>query len=143
MKTKKRTRTSRLLINTGLQSGVMGSCASSAVSTASRARGKAVETAGRSFGCRVTGLKPGVNERKYLRIVEAEYISGYKIRLSFNDGMIRVMDFEPFLRKAMNPDTTKYRQLRNFKKFHLHYGDLMWGDFEMIFPIADLHRGEI
>ena len=26
---------------------------------------------------------------------------------------------------------------------HLHYGDLMWGDFEMIFPIADLHRGEI
>ena len=79
----------------------------------------------------------------YLEIVGAEYASGYKIRLSFNDGTKRVMDFEPFLRKAMNPDITKYRQLRNFKKFHLHYGDLMWGDFEMIFPIEDLHRGEI
>lgn len=80
---------------------------------------------------------------KYLEIVQAEYISGYKIRLAFNDGMVRVMDFEPFLRQAMNPDITKYRQLRNFKKFHLHYGDLMWGDFEMIFPIMDLYRGNI
>jgi hypothetical protein len=79
----------------------------------------------------------------YLEIVQAEYVLGYKIRLTFNDEMVRVMDFEPFLRKAMNPDVTKYRQLRNFKKFHLHYGDLMWGDFDMIFPIEDLHRGEI
>jgi hypothetical protein len=80
---------------------------------------------------------------KYLEIVRAEYLSGYKIRLAFNDGMVRVMDFEPFLRKAMNPDITKYRQLRNLKKFHLHYGDLMWGDFEMIFPIMDLYEGNI
>ena len=79
----------------------------------------------------------------YLEITAAKYVSGYKIRLTFNDGTARVMDFEPFLRKAGNPDITKYRQLRHFKKFHLHYGDLMWGDFEMIFPIADLHRGEI
>lgn len=79
----------------------------------------------------------------YLEIVGAEYASGYKIRLAFNDGTKRVMDFGPFLRKAMNPDIAKYRQLRNFKKFHLHYGDLMWEDFEMIFPMEDLHRGEI
>lgn len=79
----------------------------------------------------------------YLEVVGAEYFSDYKIRLSFNDGLVRVMDFEPFLRRAMNPDTTKYRQLRNFKKFHLHEGDLVWGDYEMIFPITDLHRGEI
>ncbi|MSU56651.1 MAG: DUF2442 domain-containing protein [Pedosphaera sp.] len=80
---------------------------------------------------------------KYLEIVQAGYVSGYKIRLTFNDGLVRVMDFEPFLRKALNPDITKYRQFRNFKKFHLHYGDLMWGDFDMIFPITDLHRGNI
>ncbi len=79
----------------------------------------------------------------YLEITEAKYVSGYKIRLTFNDGMVHLMDFEPFLRKAMNPDITKYRQLRNFKKFHLHYGDLMWGNFEMIFPTSDLYRGEI
>ena len=80
---------------------------------------------------------------KYLEIVQAEYVSGYKIRLTFNDRMVRTMDFEPFLRKALNPGITKYRQLRNFKKFHLHYGDLMWGDFDMIFPITDLYHGTI
>jgi hypothetical protein len=80
---------------------------------------------------------------KYLEIVRAGYVSGCKIRLTFNDGMVRVMDFEPFLRKALNPDITKYRQLRNFKKFHLHHGDLMWGDYDMIFPMEDLHRGNI
>ncbi len=80
---------------------------------------------------------------KYLEITEAEYVSGYKIRLTFNDGLVRVMDFEPFLRKARNPDLTQYRQLRKFKSFRLHYGDLMWGDYEMIFPITDLHRGAI
>jgi hypothetical protein len=80
---------------------------------------------------------------KYLEIVQAEYVSGYKIRLTFNDGMVRVMDFEPFLRKSLNPDITKYRQLRNFKKCHLHYGDLMWGDFDMIFPITNLYHGTI
>ena len=80
---------------------------------------------------------------KYLEIVRAEYVSGYKIRLTFNDGTVRVMDFEPFLRKALHPDVTKYRQLRHFKGFHLHYGDLMWGDFDMIFPITDLYHGTI
>lgn len=79
----------------------------------------------------------------YLNITVAEYVSGYKLRLTFNDGVVRVMDFEPFLRKARNPDLTQYRQLRKFKSFRLHYGDLMWGDYEMIFPIMDLYRGEI
>jgi hypothetical protein len=78
-----------------------------------------------------------------LSIREAEYRSGYKLRLVFNDGTTRLMDFEPFLRRAQNPDLSRYRQLRRFKSFHLHYGNLMWGDYEMIFPIMDLYRGEI
>ena len=80
---------------------------------------------------------------QYLEIAEAKYVSGYKVRLVFNDGTERVMDFEPFLRRAQNPDLTQYRQLRKFKSFHLHYGNLMWGDYEMIFPITDLHAGII
>ena len=79
----------------------------------------------------------------YLEITEARYVSGYKIRLKFNDGTERLMDFEPFLREARNPDLAQYRQMRKFKQFRLHYGDLMWGDYEMIFPIKDLYRGEL
>jgi len=79
----------------------------------------------------------------YLEITEAKYLSGYQIRLTFNDGKMRVLDFEPFLRKARNPDLAQYRQMKRFKQFRLHSGDLMWGDYEMIFPITDLYRGEI
>jgi hypothetical protein len=79
----------------------------------------------------------------YLEITDVRYVSGYKLRLTFNDGVEQVVDFEPFLRKAQNPDLTRYRQLRKFKSFQLHHGNLMWGDYEMIFPLMDLYRGEI
>ena len=80
---------------------------------------------------------------QYLEIKKAEYVSGYKIQLTFNDGKIQVVDFGPFLKKARNPDTTDYRDLKKFKMFKVLEGDLVWGDYQMIFPIIDLHRGEI
>ena len=83
------------------------------------------------------------NATQYLEITEAKYVSGYKILLTFNDGTVRVMDFGPFLAKARNPDTTDYRDMKKFKSFRIEHGDLIWGDFQMIFPITDLHRGEI
>ncbi|MBA4146738.1 MAG: DUF2442 domain-containing protein [Verrucomicrobia bacterium] len=79
----------------------------------------------------------------YLEITEATYLGDYRISLDFNDGTRRVMDFGPFLGKAKNPEITAFRRLNKFKNFHLHYGNLMWGDYEMIFPIADLHAGKI
>ena len=80
---------------------------------------------------------------EYLEITGARHLGDYRISLHFNDGTKRVMDFGPFLRKAKNPETTAFRDLKKFKDFHLHYGNLMWGDYEMIFPISDLYAGEI
>jgi hypothetical protein len=80
---------------------------------------------------------------QYLEVTEAKYVSGYKILLTFNDETVRVVDFGPFLAKARNPDTTDYRDLKKFKSFRIDHGDLIWGDFQMIFPIADLHHGAI
>lgn len=83
------------------------------------------------------------NTNQYIEVTEAKYVSGYKLRLSFNDGTVRIVDFGPFLKKAHNPDTTDYRDLKKFKGFHLNHGDLMWGDFQMIFPIMDLYQGNV
>ena len=80
---------------------------------------------------------------EYLEITQAKYVSGYKIRLTFNDGTIQVVDFGPFLSTAHNPDTTEYRDPKRFKTFRIEDGDLIWGDFQMIFPTLDLYRGEI
>ena len=78
-----------------------------------------------------------------LEIAEAKYVSDYKIRLAFKDGTERVVDFGPFLSKARNPDTTDYRDFEKFKSFRIEDGDLVWGDFQMIFPITDLYNGKI
>lgn len=80
---------------------------------------------------------------QFLEVTEAKYVSGYKLLLTFNDGTVRVVDFVPFLANARNPDTTDYRDLEQFKRFHVEDGDLMWGDYQMIFPIMDLYRGNI
>ena len=80
---------------------------------------------------------------QHLAITRADYVAGHQVRLTFNDGTERVMDFGPFLAKARNPDTTDFRDLKRFKSFRIEEGDLVWGDYQMIIPIADLHRGEI
>ena len=79
----------------------------------------------------------------YLRVKQASYVPRYKVDIEFNDGKRRVVDFGPFLKQAQNPMFAKYRRMSEFKSFHIEHGDLMWGDFEMIFPIEHLHRGEI
>lgn len=79
----------------------------------------------------------------YLRVKEAKYVSRHRVDITFNDGTRRVVDFGPFLKQARNPMFTKYRGLREFQSFHIQDGDLMWGDFEMIFPIMDLYEGNI
>ena len=79
----------------------------------------------------------------YLRVKEAKYVPRYRVDIAFNDGTRRVVDFGPFLKQARNPMFTKYRGLAEFKSFHNQDGDLMWGDYEMIFPIMDLYNGTI
>jgi Protein of unknown function (DUF2442) len=80
---------------------------------------------------------------QFLEVTEAKYVSGYNLLVNFDDGTRRVVDFGPFLKQAKNPMITKYRSIKEFKSFHIRNGDLMWGDFEMIFPIMDLYEGNI
>lgn len=78
-----------------------------------------------------------------IEIKKAEYVHNYKIHLAFSDGSEKVVDFENFLRKSKNPMTRKYLSLNHFKKFKRKHGDLLWGDYEMCFPLWDLHEGKI
>ena len=80
---------------------------------------------------------------KYIDVESADYVGAYKLRLTFSDGASRMVDFAPFLRKHLHPDLEKHRSLRRFKSFRIVHGNLMWGDYEMIFPVSDLYRGDI
>jgi len=76
-------------------------------------------------------------------IVNAEYQGDYVIGLRFSDGVERKIDFSNFLRNAKNPMTKKYLDKELFKSFTIDYGDLIWNDYEMCFPIWDLYEGRI
>jgi hypothetical protein len=78
-----------------------------------------------------------------ITITEAEYVEAYIIRLVFSDGIEQTIDFKPFLDKARNPMTTKYRSLEEFRTFTPVNGNLSWNDYEMCFSLESLHKGRI
>lgn len=85
-------------------------------------------------------IKP---KKDFLMITSADYLSDYKLEITFNNKTKKKVDLSNFLKKATNPSTIKYRNKRNFKNFRIEHGDLLWGDYEMIFPINDLYEGKI
>jgi hypothetical protein len=78
-----------------------------------------------------------------ITIEKAVYIDNYKIKLEFSDGLSRIVDFKEFLSSARNPMTTKYLDKKEFRNFRLEHGDIVWNDYELCFPIWDLHEGKI
>lgn len=82
-------------------------------------------------------------EGTVIDIVRVEPVSGYALKLSFSDGVERVIDFEPFLRKSRNPLIRAYLASEKFADFTVEYGNLMWDDYGLCFPIADLYENNI
>jgi DUF971 family protein len=82
-------------------------------------------------------------EDAIIDIVRAEPISDYKIKLCFSDGAERIIDFEPFLRGTRNAMIREYLDPKKFANFKLEYGELVWDDYGLCFPIADLYENRI
>ena len=61
-----------------------------------------------------------------MKVQKATYISGYSIRISFNNGETKVVDLAPFLSKAKNPLTSQFLDVKKFKAFKLSNGYLSW-----------------
>jgi DUF971 family protein len=78
-----------------------------------------------------------------IEIINTEYLGNYKIRLQFSDNIERIIDFGSFLLKAKNPQTKKYLDEKLFSEYSIKYGDLIWNDYEMCFPIWDLYTNNI
>lgn len=82
-------------------------------------------------------------EEAVIEIVRVEQVSDYKLKLSFSDGIERVVDFEPFLRESRNPLIRVYLDPQQFANFTLVYGNLMWDDYGLCFPLADLYENNL
>ena len=62
----------------------------------------------------------------------------YKLHIHFNDGADRTADFKPFLSQSQHPGIRVFLQPEKFQGFCVAHGDLIWGDHDLCFPVADL-----
>jgi hypothetical protein len=85
-------------------------------------------------------LESGLNQ---LKIDSAKYLSDYVIRIRFSDGKEKLVDFKPFLSKSLHPSIKKYLDENKFSNFSLTDGNLNWNDYDLIFPLSDLYKGQI
>ena len=84
-----------------------------------------------------------LTEELVIDIVEAKSVGDFQLALQFSDGVKRVIDFGPFLKKASHPDIRKYLDPQLFAGFVIEGGDLVWNDYELCFPLGDLYEGKI
>lgn len=83
------------------------------------------------------------NIKSLLKVDSAVYFGDYRIKIKFSDEAERVVDFLPFLQKAIHPEIKKYLDAELFRGFQVIDGNINWNDYELIFPISSLRAGEI
>jgi len=76
-------------------------------------------------------------------VISANYIGDYAIKICFSDETEKLVDFKPFLCKSLHPSISKYLDESLFKQFKISEGNLNWNDYDLIFPIHELHEGVI
>ncbi len=81
--------------------------------------------------------------QKIINIVAASTQGDYKLSLLFDDGARQMVDFKSFLQHAVHPDLRAYLDEKRFSEFRLEHGDLIWGDYDLCFPIMDLYTNQI
>jgi hypothetical protein len=78
-----------------------------------------------------------------LSIQDAKPFDDYKLQIQFTDGAQKTIDFQPFLNQSQHPAIRAFLQPAKFKNFRIEHGDLVWGDYDLCFPIADLYYDRI
>ncbi len=78
-----------------------------------------------------------------INIVSAVQTGPHCLQLTFDDKTLQNIDFEPFLLHSHHPEIRAYLEPERFASFRLAWGELVWGDYELCFPVADLYRNTI
>jgi len=78
-----------------------------------------------------------------INIVSATPAGELRIKLEFDDHTVQMVDFEPFLKHSRHPDVRAYLQPERFASFRIAYGELVWGDYDLSFPLVDLYHNTL
>ena len=78
-----------------------------------------------------------------INIVSATQVGPYRLRIEFDDKTVQEVDFGPFLSRSRHPDIRAYLDPARFSAFRLAFGELVWGDYDLCFPVIDLYRNSL
>ncbi len=78
-----------------------------------------------------------------INVVSATQVGEHKIHLCFDDGTEQDVDFGPFLTQAQHPEIRAYLAQDHFSAFRVEHGELVWGDYDLCFPVIDLYKNQI
>jgi hypothetical protein len=78
-----------------------------------------------------------------IAVTQAEQVGAYILQLHFSDGTTQRVDFEPFLSASHHPLIRRYLAPTEFARFRVTDGDLVWNDYDLCFPIADLYENHL
>lgn len=78
-----------------------------------------------------------------INILRVDPAGAYCLTLHFDDGSQQCIDFGPFLVRAIHPAIRAFLDPLRFADWHLEHGELVWGDYDLCFPIADLYHNRI
>jgi len=84
-----------------------------------------------------------IHKGQVIKVQRADFVAGYMLRLTFNDGLAQEVDFYPFLSRSSNPLIRAYLGKAKFMQFEVNDGDLEWNDYDLCFPVADLHENNV
>jgi hypothetical protein len=60
-----------------------------------------------------------------LHVTKADYINEFKIKISFNDGLEKIVDLKNYINSKKHPFFQPLKQVDKFKNFHV-YKTLVW-----------------
>lgn len=85
-----------------------------------------------------------MNKTTVIKVKNATYLDGYRLRIAFTDGKEKIVDFAEFITTSHKEVIAKYRTYLHFKKFKIEQGNIVWGkNWDLIFPVIDLYTGRI
>ena len=85
----------------------------------------------------------GIYGKEVLEVISARYIGDFALRIQFNNGIEKLVDFKSFLMNSKHPSIRKYQDESLFQGFAIVDGNINWNDYDLIFHVEDLLEGRI
>jgi len=80
---------------------------------------------------------------KYMPYIKnAKYINNYKLEIEFEDGIIKIIDLESFLKNSKHPIIRRFIVPERFKEVRVEDGTVCWGNNEFDLNPFSIYRGK-